>query len=474
MKKIDILIIVALSTTVLLFIYSLFGRLIHVDDGILAEPAYWLTQTGHLRSEALRGWQFAEDKFLFSHKLFLYIGALFIQIFGWSIYSVKAVSLCYLIGLAYIWKKIFHYHNISATYYLAFILLILTYGQIYELSFVFRPEVGIAFYASCLYLFLQIYLDRSNWTHLLIAGGISALAIGHHLNSVVIVGGACLLLLLHKKPIPFFIYGFISSFGLLFFLLGVNSTDDFNLMIQQFKFQQDISSEHFSSLRYIFNIINEHKRYLHSPQEITFTLFIIASFIANKSHLLNKYRNLILFTLISALFLAIIAHGKTSKYLTILVPLYAFIIVISLPKIFAMRPKVASLLIGLFLIGQWSYNYRFTFQKDQYTPSLHAFDANIEKGKNILGPIYGVFWAIPNYRYQAFMPYQWRSAHNQFSFNPESLNSALEEYDIDYIIFNNEFWERFKMQENSLPSFRYERRSGDLRLFKRLITKEVL
>ena len=58
--------------TLLLYMFSLFQRPIHVDTAILGEPVYWLGKDGILRSELQRGWYHAEEHFFFTHKLFLY------------------------------------------------------------------------------------------------------------------------------------------------------------------------------------------------------------------------------------------------------------------------------------------------------------------------------------------------------------------------------------------------------------------
>lgn len=457
----------ALAFTLLILLYSFYHRLIHVDDGILAEPTYFLLNDGVMRSDAFRGWWQGEEKFIFTHKLYLYMGALFISIFGWSAAAVKSVSLFYTVLLVGTWAFAFKYLKLSKDYFLLFALLLLTNGHIYEFSFVYRPEIAVAFNGSLCLLFLNRYLKNLRWSDLLIAGLAASMAIGNHLNGVIIPGGGCLLLLYHRRFLPFFIFGTVAATGFLFYLLGVHSTTDFTLMVNQFKHAQDIGSEHSSVLHYLFNLIDEQRRYLHSPKEIGFTLLFASSIYFARKTIWKDYRNTAIFTFGACFFLALIAHGKTSKYLNIVIPLITFLTVIGLVELLKKRPRIAVGLLFIFFVTQWMSNVDYTFTKDTTGHDYEELAGHLPAGTDFLTPENAVFWGVPKYRLQGFISYQFKEAHNHFAFTHEALGEALDTYSIDAVIFDPSNWKRYKMTEDALPKFQLTKSVGMYKLFER-------
>ncbi len=90
------------SLTFLLFsllicVVSYLWRVCHFDDPWFAEQMYFLAQEGVVRSELKRGFLDWDQKLYVFHKLHIYIGAVFIKIFGFSLWSVKSLSVVYLL-----------------------------------------------------------------------------------------------------------------------------------------------------------------------------------------------------------------------------------------------------------------------------------------------------------------------------------------------------------------------------------------
>ncbi|WP_413578486.1 hypothetical protein ACLVWU_08105 [Bdellovibrio sp. HCB290] len=442
-----------LLVTVVLFVFSLFGRRIHVDEAVLAEPTYWLATNGFLRSEGLRGWQLAEEHFFFTHKLYLYAGSLFVKLFGWGVYSIKATSLFYFMSLLVAWKFVFKRLQAPAELFLVFGLLLLTNAHIYELAFVYRPEIAVALFATVTYLFLNEFLKQGRGIFIALAGMTAALAIGHHLNGVVVPGAACVLLLFRRKFVPMLAFGCIAALGFLFHLLEVKNMADITMMVNQFKNMQDIGTGHFSFWHYPLNILNEQQRFLHSPKEIAFSLFSFTVIYFGRKQIWAKYKDLAVYAIAGSLWLALIAHGKDTKYLTLFLPFIVFLTTVSLPAAFTAHRKVVAVLAVLFLVGQWQSNLDFTFNKESRPQRYSELVADLPEGSHLLGPVYFVFDAVPKYRYQTFISYQFQASHKHFEMTAEGLNAALDQHDINAVIFDKEFGERFQVNENSFPKF---------------------
>ncbi|NTW26573.1 MAG: hypothetical protein HGA37_17885, partial [Lentimicrobium sp.] len=140
--------------TLLLFAYSLWQRTPDIDDAWIGEHAYWMSQNGFVKSELMHGITGQETRHIVHHKIFTLNGALFIKLFGFSLQTLKSVSLLWLgiflfIFIGYI-KRILG----SKSAWFAFLLTILN-ALIFQYSFVFRPEIMVMTLGFVSYLFLE-------------------------------------------------------------------------------------------------------------------------------------------------------------------------------------------------------------------------------------------------------------------------------------------------------------------------------
>jgi hypothetical protein len=469
----------ALALTVGLFLYSLYKRPIHVDAAILGEPTYWLAHDGVLRSELQRGWQHAEEHFFFTHKLFLYIGAFWTTLLGWSSTTLNSLSLIYLCALFSAWILIAKAYKVEWKWFFAFALFLLTNHHIYELSFVYRPEIAVAAFSSWCFFFLDRYLSVRSPLLLVFAALVAGFGIGHHMNGVVIVIAGFFLLLSQRQYVAAVVFGAIGSLGLCYYLIDIRSMQDFHLMVSQFQHMQDIQPLHSTWVHYILNIPFEQKRFLHSPVEIGLVIFAVPLFIFSWRTLWARYPRLVIFAGTAILALALISHDKDTKYLSLHIPILTFLAVLSLRHIFEEVPLNQSLIfknrwlpffILLFFIGQWRSNYPITFEKDHLIESYDELAHDLPEGTHMLGPVFAVFWALPHhYRLQSFITYQVLASHDDFVMDSSHLATALDEFQIDALLVDVDATTRFQLTDESLPKFHFTQANKDLglRFFRR-------
>ena len=147
-----------------IFIYSLWDRSADIDDAWIGEYAYWLAEEGYVHSELMRGINLQEELFVVHHKLFSFHGALFIRIFGFSLYSLKAVSLVYFLVFVILfyfytvrWKRLFSKDDLLFALFLIFI-----FPLIFKFSFLYRPEIMMMTFGFSGYILLEKYIESSN------------------------------------------------------------------------------------------------------------------------------------------------------------------------------------------------------------------------------------------------------------------------------------------------------------------------
>lgn len=90
---------------VVYYIYGFVGKYIHMDEAIIGEHAYWFSKLGYVKSQLFvgmgQGW---ESRQFFYHKLFVWVGATFIKIFGFNILVLRAITLLsFLVFILIFW-----------------------------------------------------------------------------------------------------------------------------------------------------------------------------------------------------------------------------------------------------------------------------------------------------------------------------------------------------------------------------------
>jgi hypothetical protein len=481
-KRVSVLftfIYLALPATIALFFYSMYKRRIHVDLAILADPTYWLAHEGVLRSELQRGWQHAEEHFFFTHKLFLYIGAMWSRLWGWSSVTLNSLSLVYLTLLVCAWAAITRLLHLEWKWFFLFFLLLLTNHHIFELSFVYRPEIAVAAFSSWCFYFLNRYLSDKKTIFLLFAAIVAGFGVGHHLNGVVIVISGFFLLLFYRQFAGAILFGAVGSLGLGYYLIDIRSLQDFQLMVSQFRNMQDIQPVHSSWIHYALNIPYEQKRFFHSPVEIVFSALVIPLFALNWRYLWMNYQRFVIYAGCGILALALISHDKDTKYLTLHIPILTFLVVILIRKLYydhspsakPIRNFMLPFFVVSFFLGEWRSNLPLTLIKDPRTESYTELTRELPAGTHVLGPVYSVFWAIPHgIRLQAFVVYQVLASHGAFVIDTTHLAQALDDFQIDAILVDADATTRFHIEENSFPKFHLTKEdpANSLRLFQRM------
>ncbi len=428
------------------FIYSLFGRFVHIDDAYIGEPSYWLAKNGFVRAEIFRGWEHAEEQLLWTHKIYTLTVALFIRLFGYGVTQVKAVSLVYFAGLAVLWWKIAKDAKFSSTQILLFFVLFVFNSYLFEKAFVARPEIAVCFWATVTFLFLTRGLKLLNgsdncwsgcWTFCL-AGLAAGLSIGNHLNGLIVAGAGCVLLLWHRQFKWFFVFGVIASLGLGSYFWDIRNAADLNLMWRQFSNAQDMRQGQFQILHYLWNLLNELQRFLHSIREISISLFIFSAIITCRKKLWQEHRDLMIFTFSMVFFLALIAHGKTSKYMTLYMP---FLIFLGAAFALELRGRAQKIVIGflaLYLVFQANQNWTIARNKDIQLSGYRELTRDLPPESHVLAHVTATFVVTGHWWFQSFQAYQALYENGLMQRTSSDLQQKIQEFEIDAMIVDRE------------------------------------
>ena len=468
-KRVSVSLVLVLVS---LFLASLYRRIMHVDDAWLAEYAYWLYKTGHVKSELFRGFEQYENQIFVCHKLFLIQGAALIKHFGFNLYVLKSVSLFYSVWVfifvyAYL-KKVVEKRELMA-YFLVFLAIFLPNPCFFLYAFVFRPEVNVVAFGLVSFYFLNEGLNNSKLMHIIFSAFFAGMAVLTHLNGVIFLSAGLLVLLTEKHFKYTVVFGLVGAFTSAFYFYDI-SPNDVDIFLKQLKNDPALENSNFNWYSYAVNILKEHERFFHSPKEIIFSVLLIFVVWFNFDFLKARHKRLLLFTCFLVLSLAIIAHGKTSKYILIYLPFLCLLIVFGLGnmKQNGFKNSLFTFLLAFYFVGSSIQNsILIRWNTPNLSDQTRLVMKSIPKGTKVLTPIGFIFNEISNYQIQGLHVYRFfedRGLYFEKKFDPFLISAHFQNA---YIVMDAEYLAHYNLR----PDKNYGRyrliSNGKFMIFKR-------
>lgn len=403
------------------FIYGLWERRPDIDDAWLGEHAYWQAKDGYVHSELMRGLGSEGDRQVIHHKLFTLQGALFIKLFGFSLYTLKSISLIYFL----IFIGFFYFYTVKYKKLLKFehfifaLILFLVSPIVFTYSFVYRPELMIMTIGFTGYILLENYLESGTkkTAQLFVVGFLFGITVATHLNGLIFVLAGLLLMIWNKKLSGIFTYGLGSVAGIIPYFYDMTKWSDFKLWWLQVHGNPalDSLSDIPVWLKPVVNLINEHMHYFHDPEIIVFSVFLIVTLLIGFGFLYRNHSNLMRFTFLIALFTGIIAPHKLKQYLLLNFPYFILFIALVFKNLDSIKPEFGSrisdlnppqikkIFVSFFLIFLLVSTYsnirlaivKFTPEENRELTEKYT-DGNVSK-MNVVAPMSFIFNEIENY-----------------------------------------------------------------------------
>lgn len=372
------------ALAIITLIATLFYVDINEDEALLAEHSYRLLTEGNVRSEFFfgmgSGLEFIQLQY---HKLFIILGSLFSSLFGNSLYSFRAVTILFSALFVFVYSKYILQTESKIFLYLTLGLLFLQ-ATFNTFTMIFRPEVVVMFFGFCSWLFIEKSIkEDSILTYL--AGIFAGLALLTHLNGIIFVIAGFCLLLFRRKYKAVLIFTLASIAVSLFYFWDITNLELLKLWFTQFRNDPTMVEKKSNfALSIIMNLLSEHKRFLHSGEEISLTLLLVASIALSWKFLIKEKKNLLIYLLILAISLGVIAHGKTVKYQLLYFPFIFIIISYAFFVVSKKRRAIISVFIALFVLVNMYSSFRSLNFKYSPIELNHRAAGMMEKGSNVM------------------------------------------------------------------------------------------
>jgi len=418
-----------LLSAVVLFIASFYQRSIHIDEAWIGEQAYWAAKEGAVRSELFRGLLHAESRQLVYHWLFVWQAAGIIRLAGWSILVLRLITLSYLVAFLLISYQYLRATFLTAAACCLFYGVLLANALVVEYGYIFRPEIMVMCLGFCSWVFLQRCLHRTQakGAHAVLAGLFAGLAAITHLNGLIFIAAGVGVLLWRRQVMLVLVFGLVASLLFSVSFLEILLNNQWQAYLKQMS--PAVQNKHTGPLPYILFVINEQKRFLHSPVEITLTLLVAAAgYILYKVRYRNTlFSELVLYLGLLVVALACISQGKTTKYLLLYMPYMCLVVTLAFQHLPTIRqPRLAVLLSGLLLlyfVANFGYTGYLISKHDDRINKNHQLAQHLSAYRNtrVVAPMDLIFPEVNTFSIQGITCYRMLLEARQTALKESSL-----------------------------------------------------
>jgi hypothetical protein len=411
-KNIHHILISAILGVTGLFIFSLYHRRIYVDDPWFADQAYQLIHDGYIRSEMLQGLLKYDIRVLDAHKLHLLHGAVFIKLFGFSPYVVKAIPIPYVFLLIYLFYRYTTENQLFNQSYgfLLLVLVFITHAHVFDYAYIYRPEIMQACLGFASFYFLQKSIHTQQLKLVVFAALLAGVCALFHLNGLVFITSGCLLLLVNRRIGALFLFGSVAGFtSLLYFYDICCMQENISLFIYQITNNPSLEKSNFSAWAYFGKLLDEHMRLFRTVREgalsVCFFLAVLVCFKFLKQH----YSMLLSYTFFLIASVALITRDASGRYYILYLPFLLLIVVITADHIFSSRQvipiRIACVLLLSYLLLNLYLISGIIAKRTDVLSINRQLTRHIPEGAKVMASMNMVFNGLEQYDLQALEAY---------------------------------------------------------------------
>lgn len=438
--------IVLVVIQVALFVISIPGYKIGVDEAWLGEQAYYLATEGTVRSEMPVSAEHEQTHLVVYHKLHVWLGAAVIKMVGLNLAAMRLITI--LAGAILLWL-VYKYLAIDRkktwSVYLIFLSILWCTPIFFERLHYYRPEMLVAAFGFASYYFLSKFLRTNKLRALILSGILAGVATLGHLNGVIfILSGAGLLIWKTRwKGLALFLVG--STLSSMFYM--VDSVSDLSQLFYQFTHSQGEQVRDLGLSSPIMNLLSEHKRLFRSPEIASIScLMVLALVDLFRRH--RFWKNPINFyTILLVIFIGLTGHNKTAKYGVLLFPFFAIVITSFVGRLFRrdqrttawFRYLASAMLITHLMIGL-GYNSYHTVAGREKAEARHSQVARVLRpGSTVVAPMKFMYNEIERFDIRGFVGIRLELDEHGSEMTFDMMKSKAYNFGIEHILLDTKF-----------------------------------
>ncbi|MFC5410091.1 ArnT family glycosyltransferase [Larkinella bovis] len=388
---------------------TFYRRTAHFDDAWFAEQSYWLVRDGLVRSELFHGYNGWGDQIYVFHKLFIYTGALFMHIAGFSLAASKLLTiLCGSVTGWLLWR--YGRRNPPEQQWLS-LLFYFGCGTIIRYFCVNRPEMMCMMLGFASYCALDSSSDEKPAPKVVLAGVFAGLAALTHLNGLIYLAAGAGWLLVRTGWRPTITFSIVG--GLTFSFYGLDAFVDGNIdkMIVQF-LNDPATQSGFNVLDKAMVMLNYHQLFFHSIHEVPLSALAVISLLLIRRRLYRWEPVSIYFTFLFSSFW-LLSKSNFDFYYILFVPWLSLLTagyLVNYKTYARLRQKriLKVSLVGYYLFALVSTS--FVLHENYTKPYVEAYNEELarympQRQAKVLAPISFFFGQADRYQIQGLTSY---------------------------------------------------------------------
>ncbi len=431
------------------------NRAIHIDEAWIGEQAYTFQKDGTVTNNLFADYPPLDGAIVIYHKLPVWLGGLFIELFGWGLYPLRAISA--LAGLSLLLVLYFALsHSYGRRVGFIGVLLLLWVPQFWEAMRIFRPEILLTLFGFVSYLFARLAAEKNRLFPAALAGIAAGFAGLAHPLGMIFAAAGFLALLLQRKITSALLLAILALFTFAPYISGI--VTDRELFLRQLADNGIMTSKlQFHWWTPFLNLLNEHKRIFRNGDVIGISLlFLLAVAIFRPMRNLPG-RFYWQYLLIAFLLLAIAPFPKITRYYLPLIPFLVIGVSLTVASIRGDDAAIAGLwrkvyfsCLALFI----AYGF-FALGKaasvDRHAPreleSSRILAEKMTPGAVVIGRFDLVFDYIDDYRIYCWWGTEQRLAGN---FHPETVEHYADSMGAQYLVITKYNLEQMNLNSQAL------------------------
>ena len=432
-----------------LFIASIPNRQIHGDDAWLGEQAYWMSKIGYVRSDLFRGLLDYDQRQMIYHKIFIVAGAAVIKVFGWSLHSLKAVSLFFY--CIFVFTSYLYFRNNPSLFerrdFYLFSLMMISAPLIFRFTYVYRPEVMLMSLGFLSFYFLTGNLSceppgrpRESLLRALAAGIFAGAGLLAHLNGWIFVAAGLVVLLTNRMARAAAVFAVAACAVSALYFYDLTSIQDLRLFRHQMT--NDLPIGEMSVWGRLLNIAYEHKRFFYSVREIFPSALLMLSLVFSWRTLVARYRNVLVYLCVLVVGLAVLSRPRPSYYIILYMPYIALVITVGARHLGSLAAVKRAALVSI-LAAHFAFSMYYAVTVIRTAADLPRFNesiaANVPKGETVVAPAGFIFNQMANYRIQSLTFYDRYADRRGTKLTLVEFFDLARSYGNTYVIVDREF-----------------------------------
>lgn len=428
------------------------NRAIHIDEAWIGEQAYTLQRDGIVTNNLFADYPPLDGEIVIYHKLPVWLGGIFVKLFGWGLYPLRAISI--LAGFALLlvfFRALAQLYNWRVG--IVGTLLLLWVPQFWEAMRIFRPEILLTLFGFASYLLARFAAEKNRLFPAALAGIAAGFAgLAHPLGMIFAAAGS-LALIFHKKIIPGLILALLALLTFAPYISGFITDDE--LFLRQLADNGIMASKlQFSWWTPFLNLLNEHKRIFRNGDVIGISLLFLLAVATFRQVRKLPGRFYWQYLLIAFLLLAIAPFPKITRYYLPLIPFLVIGVSLTVESIISdsdtnsgLRRPIYLFCLALF-IGYGFYALGRAASVDWHAPrELEASRMLAEKmtpGAVVIGRFDMVFDYIDEFRIYCWWGTEQRLSGN---FHPETVEQYADSIGAHYLVIT-----KYNLEQMNLNS----------------------